>query len=81
MKTSDRISPSCGTRRALAATGLRLPAFCFTALLILGSLCLVCLKSPAEPSWDTQLTLPLLQNTYHLMDILPRNYFSVGTTQ
>jgi hypothetical protein len=47
-------------------------------VLALGASSLVCLKSPRVPTWDTQVNLPLQDNTYRLLDLLDRKYFSVG---
>ena len=54
-------------------------ALLFLVALTLGTISVVCLKAPRAPSWDTVVTLPLLDKTFHLMDVLPHNYFSVGS--
>jgi hypothetical protein len=46
--------------------------------LMMGAISFVCLKAPRAPSWDTEINLPLSDNTYRLMDLLDRRYFSVG---
>jgi hypothetical protein len=66
MTFSNRRTPRAGCRA--------LPVF----LAVLFFSGLACLKSPKPPSWDTQLTLPLTDNTFRLMDILPGKYFSVN---
>lgn len=47
-------------------------------IILFGAVLLACLKAPRAPSWDTTVTLPLFDRTVRLMDILPKNYFSVG---
>ncbi|MEO0109104.1 MAG: hypothetical protein ABIK62_08075 [candidate division WOR-3 bacterium] len=44
----------------------------------LGALTLSCLKGPRVPTWDTEVTIPLFTGTFHLMDVLPGDFFSVG---
>ena len=44
----------------------------------MGGISLVCLKAPRIPSWDTEVNLPLSDNTFRLLDLLSHRYFSVG---
>ena len=46
--------------------------------LALGAFSFECLKAPRVPTWDTQINLPLQDNTYRLLDLLDHKYFSVG---
>jgi hypothetical protein len=60
-------------------TGLSSSQFLVLVLaLMMGTISSVCLKAPRAPTWDTQINLPLQDNTYQLMDLLDRRYFSVG---
>jgi hypothetical protein len=48
------------------------------AILALTAISVVCLKPPRPPTWDTQITLPLFDKTFRVMDLLPKKYFTVA---
>jgi len=60
-------------------TGVRAQSLALALVLALGGASLVCLKAPRVPSWDTAVNLPLSDNTFRLLDLLDRRYFSVGS--
>lgn len=66
-------------RKSEVAAWKSLPHMLILVLvLVLGAIWLACLKSPRAPSWDTEIDLPLSDNTCRLLDLLDHRYFSVG---